>query len=249
MRIAIAQTNPAKGDIARNIENHLKFIEKAIEDKADLVVFPELSITGYEPTLAAELATIATDSRFAVFQELSNKNNLTICIGAPTRNEEKLHISMFIFQPNVEPLTYSKQYLHHSEISVFAPSNTGPVFFKPDGKGIVTPAICFELSVEAHAANVVKGNATFYIASVLNPVSGVDNDLRRLSAIAVKYGINTFMANYTGFSGGYHCAGKSSVWDTKGNLLAQLPAEKEGILVFDSVQNRVKELIFNVSSS
>lgn len=46
-RIALAQINPALGDYDKNIKKHLSFIDKAIKKKADLVVFPELSLTGY----------------------------------------------------------------------------------------------------------------------------------------------------------------------------------------------------------
>ena len=51
MRICVAQSKPIKEDIVANIEQHKKFIHLAIYSKADVIVFPELSITGYEPTL------------------------------------------------------------------------------------------------------------------------------------------------------------------------------------------------------
>ena len=56
MKIAVAQARPVKGDIQANISNHLKLIEQASLEGADAVFFPELSLTGYEPTLAKELA-------------------------------------------------------------------------------------------------------------------------------------------------------------------------------------------------
>jgi len=46
-KIAIAQINPALGDIDKNIKKHLMFIDRAIKKKADMIVFPELSLTGY----------------------------------------------------------------------------------------------------------------------------------------------------------------------------------------------------------
>jgi predicted amidohydrolase len=46
-KIALAQINPALGNIDKNIKKHVQFIDKAIRKKADLVVFPELSLTGY----------------------------------------------------------------------------------------------------------------------------------------------------------------------------------------------------------
>jgi len=57
MKICIAQTTSEKGNVQRNFENHLQFVERAIKLNADLIIFPELSITSYEPDLANELAT------------------------------------------------------------------------------------------------------------------------------------------------------------------------------------------------
>ena len=63
MKICVVQTQALKGDIAGNIARHLRFTELAIANGANMIVFPELSVTGYEPTLAAKLATTATDER------------------------------------------------------------------------------------------------------------------------------------------------------------------------------------------
>ena len=47
MRIALAQVAPVLGDVGANVELHLDVLEKARRKKADLVVFPELGLTGY----------------------------------------------------------------------------------------------------------------------------------------------------------------------------------------------------------
>jgi NAD+ synthase (glutamine-hydrolysing) len=49
VRIALAQINPVVGDLAGNRETILEWIEKAKAAGADLVVFPELAVTGYPP--------------------------------------------------------------------------------------------------------------------------------------------------------------------------------------------------------
>ncbi|MGE4169677.1 MAG: NAD+ synthase [Candidatus Margulisiibacteriota bacterium] len=49
MNIFLAQLNPTMGAIAANTETILTWFKQAAEQKADLVVFPELSITGYSP--------------------------------------------------------------------------------------------------------------------------------------------------------------------------------------------------------
>lgn len=57
MKIALAQISPVLGNPERNLKLHLDYIRKAVSGKADLVVFPELSLTGYTlKDLAAELA-------------------------------------------------------------------------------------------------------------------------------------------------------------------------------------------------
>ena len=49
MKIAIAQINPIVGDLSGNQQKILQFIESAKTKEADLVIFPELAITGYPP--------------------------------------------------------------------------------------------------------------------------------------------------------------------------------------------------------
>lgn len=80
MRISIAQTRPIKGDIVANIETHKKFTDLAVSYKADAIFFPELSITGYEPELAEDLATYQDDNRFEDFQNISDTKKITIVL-------------------------------------------------------------------------------------------------------------------------------------------------------------------------
>ena len=68
MKIGVAQIRPVKGEIQSNIFNHGKIIDVAVLNEADAIFFPELSLTGYEPKLAKELATGQDDIRFKEFQ-------------------------------------------------------------------------------------------------------------------------------------------------------------------------------------
>ncbi len=66
MKIALAQIVPKLGDVEANVASHLDILEKARRRKADLVVFPELGLTGYTlKDLAEEVALDpAADPRF-----------------------------------------------------------------------------------------------------------------------------------------------------------------------------------------
>jgi predicted amidohydrolase len=233
MNICIGQTNPQKGDIEKNIEIHKQFIQTAIEQSADIIVFPELSLTGYEPDLAKELATTQSDKRLDTFQNLSDNNKIIIGCGIPTKTGDDLFISMIIFQPNKERITYSKQYLFPTEIGLYSVGKD-PLVIHFDNENIIAPAICYELSNTEHTEKAKQNNANIYIASVLNSIDGVDNDINKLSNIAKKYKMNVFMANYIGQSGGYECAGKSSIWNDNGELIDQLDNKTEGILLYNT---------------
>lgn len=233
MKIGIVQLKPLKGDIEGNLNKHLKLIDAALEKQPDLLMFPELSLTGYEPELAKDLATNSNDNRLIPLQEISDKYNIILCVGIPTRNNNELFISMIIFRSNKERITYSKQYLYPTEKGIFTTGYT-PYIISYDEENRIAPAICYELSNTEHTDYARKMNATVYMASVLNSVNGVDADIEKLSKIASTNQMTTFMSNYIGESGGYECAGKSSIWNSKGELIAQFDDKTEGILIYDT---------------
>ena len=238
MRIAVAQIEAIRGDVVKNLENHLRWIEEAIQHKADMVVFPEMSVTGYEPDLAENLATNQDDARLDEIQALSDTNGITIGVGLPTKDEGNTFVSMVIFRPNQERITYSKQYLYPPEESIFKAGKNPLVL--PFETEIVSPAICYETTNGAHCEFAKRNKATVYVASVLSSVNGIENELKILSDIAKNNNLITFMANYVGQSGGYECAGRSSVWNEHGKLIAQLGGKEEGLLIFDT---KSKEII------
>jgi predicted amidohydrolase len=75
MRVALAQISPHLGDIEKNRELHLQQIARAKKNKADLIVFPELSLTGYSlRDLVAEVAIDPEKSRLMrEFKSLSRE--------------------------------------------------------------------------------------------------------------------------------------------------------------------------------
>ena len=74
LNIALAQINTVLGDVEKNLEKHLKYIEEARQEGAELILFPELSLTGYVlqdlvPTVAH--APVASDPIFHELLEAS----------------------------------------------------------------------------------------------------------------------------------------------------------------------------------
>jgi predicted amidohydrolase len=233
MKLCVAQTKPIKGDIENNIAAHKELVRLAISNGAGMIIFPELSITGYEPELAAALATTQDDPRFDVFQQISDTQNITIGIGAPTKSDAGICISMIIFQPSKKRETYSKKYLHASEDLFFTSAEhfTGLVGESQN----IALAICYELSVPQHASDASQKGARVYIAGVVEDIEGVERAIKKLSAIGSTYGMTVLMANVTGPTGVYFGGGKTSAWNNKGELKGQLNTSHEGILIYDTV--------------
>lgn len=231
MKICAAQTRPVKGDVQSNIDNHKKLIDLAVSNGADTIIFPELSITGYEPELAKDLATDEDDGRFDDFQKISDAKRITIGIGVPLKEATGILISMIIFQPHKAKQTYSKKYLHSDEEPFFVSGQSSSCLI--GNKTEIALAICYEISIPEHAQNAVKCGAKIYLASVAKTEDGVHKAVERLSDIASKYSMPVLMSNCVGRCDNFESAGKSSVWNDKGLLIGQLDDTNEGIIVFD----------------
>lgn len=236
MKLGVAQIRSVRGDIESNIAIHNKWIGLAVSFEASALIFPELSLTGYEPGLAKKLATTAGDKRFDIFQDTSDAYGITIGVGAPIANHNDVCIGMILFQPGVQREVYTKKYLHPDEESFFVPAVS---FEGLIAKNKAALGICYELSVPEHSAHAAKNGAEIYFASVAKSVQGVDKAIPSLSEIARMHSMTVLMSNSVGQSDGFVSAGRSSIWNTKGKLVGQLSDTTESILIIDTVTHQI----------
>ena len=246
MKICVVQTRPVPGDIQLNIEHHKRLIDLAVSHAANVVIFPELSLTGYEPTLAAALATDQDDSRLDDFQRISDRAQIAIGVGVPTTQPLGTCISLILFQPQQARQTISKAWLHPDEEPFFVRGQGVPGL--KIGKTTVALAICYELSVPEHAERAQQHGAEVYIASVAKSADGVAKASQRLSEIAQTYSMTVLMANCVGPSDDFESAGHTSVWQRTaakqpyGSLAGQLDATHEGLLIFDTATQELVKI-------
>jgi len=232
MKISIAQTKSITGNIFENIETHKKLIHLAITYKADAIFFPELSLTGYEPGLAKNLATNQDDSKFDDFQTISDTSKITIGIGVPTKTHSGIQISMIIFQPDRPRQTYSKQQLHADELPYFV--NGEKQIILTVNNTNIAPAICYESLQIDHSENASKLGAEIYVVSVAKSQNGINKAMTHYPAVAKKFAMTVLMSNCVGYCDNFESVGNTSVWTKEGLLLAQLDAKNEGLLIYNS---------------
>lgn len=233
MKIALAQISSLPGDLDANLSKHRRSVELAIAQGVGLILFPELSLTGYEPTLAAGLAMTTDDPRLEVFQQLSDQNKVTMAVGAPIRTDSLPQIGLILFRPGERRRVYYKQYLHPDELPYFTAGRNASV-------GIYAPlpaalAICYEIALADHLDAAARCDAACYLASVAKFLSGIEAAHERLAFIAGQLQIPVLMANAVGEADGGRCAGRSAVWDKNGRMIRQLNETEEGLLVYDTV--------------
>ncbi len=231
--IAAAQTKSHPGDIPANIAHHVEVARCAHRYGAQFVVFPELSLTGYELALASRCALEVHDDRLQPLRDAAVALRLTLVAGAPlTQPKGQLHMGALIFHANGECSIYRKQHVHSSEQPPFVSGPGGPLIALPQGHAAL--AICRDASMAEHAARAAQRGASIYAASVMIDEAGHATKCRLLQQFALQHGIAILMANYSGVTGNQQSAGRSAIWTESGDLLAACPDAQPALVIGSS---------------
>ncbi|MDR1222099.1 MAG: carbon-nitrogen hydrolase family protein [Tannerella sp.] len=236
MILASAQTKPKRGNIESNLNDHYNLIDLASQNQADLIVFPEMSITGYERENALDLAFTENDSRLDVLRQLSADKQMILITGAPILISNNLYIGAFIIKPDCSISIYTKQYLHSGEEKFFKSSSGHNPKIRLCNEQI-SIAICSDIDNSPHAENTAKAGSTIYIASLFFTPGGIPNAYKTLSGYAKQFGLNVLMSNYCGQLWGLDAGGQSGFWDKNGKLIANLNDADSGLLIIENIDN------------
>ena len=240
--IAAAQTIPVRGDLDANVEQHLRLVHVAAQEQAQVLVFPELSLTGYELDLADDLAFSDSDPRLGPLVEVASSYSITLIAGAPVRIGSRLHIGAFIISPDRTVGLYTKHHLGAfstsascdgvvppAEATIFHPGNLNPLV--QFGGNTAAVAVCADAGRPSHPQEAADRGARTYLASMFIIPSEFKRETANLRAYAVQHSMVVALANYGGPSGGLASAGVSAIWSERGELLAQLGAIGAGVAV------------------
>ncbi|HRE10408.1 MAG TPA: nitrilase-related carbon-nitrogen hydrolase [Ignavibacteria bacterium] len=110
-KVSCAQISPILGDIEKNTKLHLKYIDRAIAKRSDMVVFPELSLTGYSvKDLNLELALNPYTSKLLEPLRLRSKKISIVCGGIEEDDNFGIFNSAFYFEAGKLQFTHKKVY-------------------------------------------------------------------------------------------------------------------------------------------
>ncbi|WP_444894528.1 carbon-nitrogen hydrolase family protein [Microbulbifer sp. TRSA001] len=217
-KLALAQLPSEKGNIERNIESHIHAVKVAVRKKASIVVFPELSLTGYEPDLAEQLALKIDDRQLSPLADLAADCGVWLVVGAPIRQKNGIAIGSLVFSPQGEISVYLKIHLHPGEEKWFVP---GSEYLSLNIEGeTVALAICADVCNPGHVATYEKQGASVYVAGVLITPMGYPEDSQQLANYALEHNLLVAIANFNQPTGGYSTAGCSAVWGPEGEIVS-----------------------------
>ena len=243
--IAAAQTIPIRGNVDANVEQHVRLAHVAANEQvgAQVLVFPELSLTGYEMDLADDLAfSPESDPRLSPLVEAASSHSMILVVGAPVRIGALLHIGAFILYPDRTLDLYTKHHLGAfsssascdgivppAEATVFHPGDRNPLV--RFGGNTAAVAVCADTGRPSHPQAAVDRGARTYLASVFIIPSEFERETANLEAYAVRHSMPVVLANYGGPSGGLASAGRSTIWSESGEVLVRLEATGAGVAV------------------
>lgn len=230
--IAAAQSDSVKGNIELNVQKHAAFIRAAIEAGVDVIIFPELSLTGYEPELAKELVLSPDDDRLQPLHELTQQSGITIVAGAPLASPvDKPYLGALILGAH-DSFSYAKQHLHPGEEQYFTAGDRECVLHL-NGMNIGC-AICADIGNPSHPKIAADNGAEIYAAGVLITANGYKKDSELLAGYAATHHMLVIMANHSAPTGNWIPAGQSAIWNQRGHLVAQAKGIEQALILAEN---------------
>jgi predicted amidohydrolase len=243
VKIGLAQMTPKLGDVAANLDLHLRRVAQAAEQGVELLIFPELSLTGYrlhDLAFSVALRVSQTDPVFA--RLLAASRDLDLVVGFVEADErQKFHIAGAYLSGGELVHLHRKVYLPtygmFDEGRYFAWGNAIRAFDTRFGR--VGMLICEDFWHVSPPYLLWLDGADILILTSASPGRGLATEQKIGSARWVEH-INQAYAsiftnfvihsNRTGFEDGVNFWGGSTVYDPEGNLIAQGPYYEEALV-------------------
>ena len=216
LTIAAAQPRCVARDVRANALEHAAAVRSA---GARLVVFPELSLTGYE-LAAAGVST--SDPALDPIVDVCAATGAVALVGAPVEDAGgDRHIATLRVTDDRVDVVYRKSHLGGDERSRFTPGD-GAVAIDVDGWRVGL-GICADTGAEQHIADVAALQVDAYVAGLVHRPDELEIQDQRGVRIARTCHAYVAFASFAGATGaGYErTAGVSTIWAPDGTTLAR----------------------------
>jgi NAD+ synthase (glutamine-hydrolysing) len=238
LRVAAAQINTVVGDLVGNSERVVDAYEQAVAGNCDLVVFPELTVTGYPPEDLLLKPAFVAEAAEAVAKLAARTGACVMVLGFPERAGADLYNAAAVCANGSVLGVYRKQRLPNysvfDEQRYFTPSSDVGANFDIGGVKVAV-SICEDVwapepilaMVAAGAELVVNINASPYFAGRLREREAM------LAVRSREAGVPIVYSNLVGGQDELVFDGASLAFDAQGRLVARGKQFEEDLLVVD----------------
>ncbi len=237
MRLALAQINTTVGDLDGNRERILNGISKAKEAGADLVLFPELAVTGYPPEDLLLRPGFIRAAEGSLRELARDARGITALVGFPHFDRDLYNACALCTGGEVKAI-YRKRFLPNygvfDEDRYFAPARD--LLLLQHGKTLIGPTICEDLWQPGPPATDLALAGAQLLTNISASPFHLCRDREREEMFATRARDNACFIAFCNAVGGQDeliFDGHSLVLDEDGEVLARAPGFEEALLVVD----------------
>jgi predicted amidohydrolase len=253
MKVALAQISCSLGDPETNLLKVRDFSRRAKEAGAELIVFPEMTDTGYSMAVIQKHAAPWTSGFVPGLQKTARELSIAIVCGVSERVRSSIYNSQVLIDSHGNiPAKYRKTHLYAvapvEEQTCFAPGDTFATFAL--GGLHFGFSICYDLRFpEMYRKLATEQKVAAFIVSSAWPFPRVEHFRILAMARAIENQSYVIASNRVGKDDDLWFCGSSAIIDPRGVVIAAASADREEIIQADvseelvlSVRSRVESL-------
>lgn len=224
MKIALAQIYSAPDNISANIKKICQLINQAAKESCDLIIFPELAVSGYELKLLPEhVKELKKIKALTTIKETCVENRICCIIGHPVEEYNNIYncSSYITSELSEKNITYIKSHLIHilEEDQYFSKGESLPVSFPLKGFNAMM-SICYDLRFpELFRIPLIRHNYDLIINIAQWPRERIGHFTTLCQARAIENQSYLLSVNGCGQYGETIIGGHSTVYDPFGEIL------------------------------
>lgn len=228
MKVALISLDQKWEDKPYNLNRCVELTARAVTYGAELVIFPEMTLTGFSMNIWQIAEISATSSSIHAFGEIAKKYGIWLVAGVVLQEEEKAANTQIVFSPEgIEQARYVKihPFSFAGEDRVFLPGRMLAKVKLPEFR--LGLSICYDLRFpELYSALAKDCDVLVNIANW--PKRRVDHWMALLRARAIENQVYVIGVNRTGIDGnGFEYERSSVIIDANGDYLEPLITEGE----------------------
>jgi predicted amidohydrolase len=250
-KTAICQINPKILDLNGNLSKHIQFIKRAVKSKANLIVFPEMSLSSYCYASLAEVATHGQNIPGPITKKLGDLcKDLDVYLVVGMIEKERIdgdyhyYNTSILMGPTGLMKKYRKTHIPYMAADRFVKKGDLPYQVTDTPVGKIGLGICYDIMFPEHSRTLaLKGMEILInisnLSKGLDPKKANEHPAFLLHQVrAIEDRVFVIASNRVGKERGYEFIGRSKIFAPGGEVLAEASGDKEEI-IFATIEPRI----------